>query len=182
MTTPIPILFVLSAMLAVEPAVAAEAAPSAPAADVSGRDDASLFVHVPRYALSGGTVAVRLEVRGAPARSRYTVAVVTDTDRKRHVGSRGWLKDDGTATASITLPGGAGDHLLAVYVTVATAGSAPRTELLRVLVLDPNGDYDADRIPSAEEINLWWTDPTSPNLGCRPVDTPIDLSAPVPLS
>lgn len=182
MKTPTLLLFALQTALAFEPALAAEATPAPPAAAVVGQDDAALTVDVPRFALSGATVSVKLAVRGAAAKARFSVAVVADSDAKHRVRARGWLQDDGTALVGITLPDGPGDHMVALYVTVAAIGAPPKTELLRVIVLDPEGDYDADRIPSAEEINLWWTDPTSPNLGCRPIGTPVDLSAPVPLS
>jgi hypothetical protein len=170
MNQPILLAVALQAVLASAPALAAEDAPPAPPAAVVGSDDAALSVAVPRYALSGATVAVKLSLSKASAKAKFSIAVVTDTDRKRHVRAHGRLTDGGMAMASIALPDGPGDHMVSLFVTVAGAGGPATTELLRVVVLDPTGDYDADRIPSAEEINLWWTDPTAPNLGCRPAD------------
>ena len=165
-----PLAIVLQAVLASAPALAAQDAPPAPSAAVVGDDDAALAVTVPRYALSGATVAVKLSLPYAAHRAKFSIAVVTDTDRKRHVQAHGRMSDGGTAMASIALPTGTGDHLVSLFVTVSGARGPSTTELLRVVVLDPTGDYDADRIPSAEEINLWWTDPTAPNLGCRPLE------------
>ena len=179
----IPLVFALQAVLAGSPALAAEDAPVAPAASVVGADDASMIVTVPRYALSGAPVSVKVALPERSAHARFSIAVVTDTDRKRHVRAHGRLNDGGVASTSLALPDGPGDHLVSLFVTVAGANGASRTELLRVVVLDPNGDYDADRIPSAEEINLWWTDPTAPNLGCKPAEQLEDPTPrPVPLS